>query len=463
MNKHYDLIVIGGGSAGYAAARTYREHRENVAIVDGGDQLGGLCILKGCMPSKTLLYVADVLHHAQNGKKFGLSIPDAQPDIKAIHERKKKLIGEFTQYRVDELESDRFDLYKSDAKFVSENSIELNSGETLSADYFIISTGSRINFPQIPGLDSVASITSDDVLDIDYIPKSVIVLGGGIVACELAQFLNRMGSDITVIQRSKNILKDASTQASDVVTQAFRDEGIKIFTGTKINKIVAQNESVNVEFEFEGKKTTVKGEKLFNALGRIPNTANLGLENAGIEINKTGHIKTNEYQQTTNAKIYATGDCAGPHEIVHIAVLQGELASKHILNKNPQPLNYDTMVNVVFTDPQLATVGFSEKLLIENGLDFISAEYPFDDLGKSILMEAKYGYVKIFVSRTDEVILGAECVGKDAGELIHSLTIAVTLKATVSSMLKAHWYHPTLSEIWTYPMEEILEELENKF
>jgi pyruvate/2-oxoglutarate dehydrogenase complex dihydrolipoamide dehydrogenase (E3) component len=198
---------------------------------------------------------------------------------------------------------------------------------------------------------------------------------------------------------------------------------------------------------------------LFLALGRSPFTSSLNLEKVGVELLPTGHINTNAFQQTSCPNVYAAGDCAGPHEIVHIAIKQGETAALHALGKKVRPINYDSLLTVVFTDPQLAVVGLSPAQLLKRGIEFLSASYPFDDHGKSILMNAKYGYVTIHAEKETGRVLGAECVGKDAGELIHSLSVAVGMQATVDDLLQADWYHPTLSEIWTYPLEDLAEEI----
>jgi len=455
MSKHFEFIVIGGGSAGYTAARTYRECSESVAVVDSSAELGGLCILRGCMPSKTLLYIAEVLHHARHGAIFGLDIPSAKADMAAVHERKKRIIGEFADYRVGQLQSGKLQLYRQSARFVDEKTIRLDDGSELTADAFLVSTGSVVNFPPLPGLEPASAMTSDNVLDLDHLPESVIVLGGGVVACELTQFLNRMGSKVVQIQRSPTILKEGSPEAARVVMQAFRDEGIELHTGTKITGIEKTKDRFQVAFQVNGQEIAKEAAYLFNALGRKPNTANLDLEKAGVELLPSGHIKTNSVQQSTNPRIYAAGDAAGPHEIVHVAILQGEVAARHAAGLNPEPVNYDHLTKIIFTDPQIATTGMAETELQDRHISYSTADYPFDDHGKSILMEAKYGYVKVLAEPSRGVVLGAECVGKDAGELIHSMAVAVALEATVFDLLKAHWYHPTLSEIWTYPIEEI--------
>jgi pyruvate/2-oxoglutarate dehydrogenase complex dihydrolipoamide dehydrogenase (E3) component len=456
----YDLVCIGGGSAGFNAARTAVALGQKVAIVDGARDLGGLCILRGCMPSKTLIYMAEVLHLAQKGRVFGLKIPSARADLRAIHARKKKLIGEFAAHRLQALTSGKFDLIRARARFTGPHTLLLSNGRTLRARHFLIGTGSRVSTPPVPGLREAKAWTSDDVLDLDFIPPSVIVLGGGIVACELAQFLRRIGSRVILVQRSRNILRDHSECASTVVQQAFVDEGIELFAGTAIQSVASDRRGTTVTFLHDGKTVVRRAAHLFNALGREPNTAGLDLAAAGVKTRPNGQIIINRWQQTSAPHIYAAGDCSGPAEIVHIAIQQGELAARHAAGvKHLKPVDYSLLLNVVFTDPQLATIGRLEHELDEKGVAYLSASYPFNDHGKSILMDANYGYVKVIAEPKRGRILGAEIVGKDAGELIHCFSGPLAMKATVFDLLRAPWYHPTLAEIITYPLEEIAEKI----
>ena len=458
--KTYDFLVIGGGSAGFNAARAAVSLGRKTAIVDGARDLGGLCILRGCMPSKTLLYMAEVLHLAQKGKIFGLKIPSARADMKAIHARKKKIIGEFANYRLHALQSGKFDLIRAHARFLDPHTVELSNGEKIRAQQILIGTGSKVSVPPVPGLADVKFWTSDDVLDLDFIPKSVLVLGGGIVACELAQFLSRIGARVTLVQRSPNILRDHSEDASCVVQKAFVDEGIELFAGTQLQSIAQDKRGVTATFLHDGKRIVRRAAHLFNALGREPNTAPLNLAAAGVKTLANGQIVINRWQQTSAPHIYAAGDCSGPAEIVHIAIQQGELAARHAAGvKKLKPVDWSLLLNVVFTDPQLATIGLLESDLAAAGTPFVVASYPFNDHGKSILMDANYGYVKVIAEPKRGRILGAEIVGKDAGELIHAFSGPLAMKATVFDLLRAPWYHPTLAEIITYPLEEIAEKV----
>jgi pyruvate/2-oxoglutarate dehydrogenase complex dihydrolipoamide dehydrogenase (E3) component len=460
--KSYDFLVIGGGSAGFNSARVAAGLGLKTAIVDGARDLGGLCILRGCMPSKTLLYMAEVLHLAQKGDTFGLKIPSARADMKAIHARKKKIIAEFADYRVKALESGKFDLIRAHARFIDPHTVELTNGERVRAKRILIGTGSKVSVPPIPGLAEAPFWSSDDVLDLDFVPKSVIVLGGGIVACELAQFLNRIGTKVTLVQRSLNILRDHSTAASTVVQQAFVDEGIELFAGTQLQRVTHRRGEFAIEFVHDGKTLVRRAAHLFNALGREPNVASLNLAAADVKTRPNGQIITNRWQQSSAAHIYAAGDCAGPAEIVHIAIQQGELAARHAAKvKQIKPVDYSLLLNVVFTDPQLATIGLLERELDANGTPYLCATYPFNDHGKSILMDAMYGYVKVLAEPARGRIIGAEIVGKDAGELIHCFSGPLAMKATVFDLLRAPWYHPTLAEIITYPLEEIADKVKS--
>ncbi len=459
----YDFVIIGGGSAGFNAARVAHGLGKKVAIVDSSKPLGGLCILRGCMPSKTLLYMAEVLHLAKKGSVFGLQIPEAKPDMKAMHQRKLAIIDGFTNHREEQLLSGKYDMLRAKARFEDAHTLALSDGTKIRGEKILISTGSVVSTPPIPGLAETPAWTSDEILELDFVPESVIVLGGGIVACELGQFLTRIGTKVTLIQRGTDLLSGHSPDASGVVQQAFKDEGMEVFTGTRLDQISGDAHRVAVTFTKDGETITKNARYLFNALGREPNVKGLNLEAAGVDVDDKKRIKTNRFQQTSASHIYAGGDVCGPHEIVHIAVAQGELSARHAFGvADLKPINEDHLLHVVFTDPQLASIGLTEKKLKDRKQPYLAASYPFNDHGKSILMDANYGFVKVLADPKDGRVLGAEIAGKDAGELIHIFSGPLMMKATVHDLLQAPWYHPTLSEIITYPLEEIAEKIEDQ-
>ena len=459
MRTTYDFVAIGGGSAGFNGARVAASLGRRAAVIEGAREMGGLCILKGCMPSKTLIYSAEVLHMARAGRTFGLEVGPARADMRAMHARKLRIIGQFRDHRVNQLKSGNFDLIRGYARFVDPHTVDVG-GRRVRSKVFLVGTGSRVSVPPVPGLAQTPHWTSDDILQLSSLPRSVIVLGGGIVACELAQFLARAGTRVTIVQRSPSLLSNHAPGPAAVVRQAFEDEGIEVLTGTSLSMVRPVKGGVEVAFERKGKRLARRADHLLNALGRRPDTEGLGLPAAGVGTKDNGRIRTNRWQQTTSPNIYAAGDCCGPHEIVHVAIQQAELAARHACGvRRLKPLSDGMLLSVIFTDPQIGTLGWSEADLKRRKISFLSASYPFNDHGKSILMNANYGYVKVMASAASGRILGAEIVGKDAGELIHSFTGPMAMGATVRDMLKAPWYHPTLSEIVTYPLEEIAERL----
>jgi pyruvate/2-oxoglutarate dehydrogenase complex dihydrolipoamide dehydrogenase (E3) component len=460
MKRQYDFVVIGGGSAGYNAARVAAGLGRRVAVIDSARKLGGLCILRGCMPSKTLIYSAEVLHLAHQARSFGLRSRGVSADMRALHARKMRIIGEFAEHRVKQLKSGSFDLIRGAARFVDRHTVEIRGGKRITGTHFLIGTGSRVSVPPVPGLSEVPFWTSDDVLELNFRPRSVIVLGGGIVGCELAQFLRRIGTRVTLIQRSDHILRSHSQESAKVVRQAFEDEGIEVLTDTQILGVRSKRGAISVSFKHKGRTGVRTADHVLNALGREPATSGLGLAAAGVRTAPNGRIIANRWQQTSMPNIYAAGDCCGPHEIVHVAIQQAELAARHSCRvKGLKPISDASLLSVIFTDPQVASIGWGERELRKRGIKFVSASHPFHDHGKSILMNANYGFVRAFAEPKTGRILGFEIVGKDAGELIHCFTGPITLRATVRDMLEAPWYHPTLSEIVTYPMEQIAEKL----
>jgi pyruvate/2-oxoglutarate dehydrogenase complex dihydrolipoamide dehydrogenase (E3) component len=269
-----------------------------------------------------------------------------------------------------------------------------------------------------------------------------------------------MGSKVTLIQRSLQLLKGHTPEAAAVLREALEAEGAEIICGAALEQVSRGPRGFRVDYTSGGQPHFRRAEHCFNALGRRPNTGKLQLDQAGVKITGTGQVIINRHQQTSAPHIYAAGDCSGPVEIVHIAVLQGELAARHAAGlKTAKPVDFDLLLNVVFSDPQLATIGIPEGKLKEKKLPYLSASYPFDDHGKSILMEAKRGFVKVLAEPKTGRILGAEIVGPDAGELIHIFSGPLAMRATVHDLLGAPFYHPTLAEIVTYPLEELAAKL----
>jgi pyruvate/2-oxoglutarate dehydrogenase complex dihydrolipoamide dehydrogenase (E3) component len=460
---NYDFVVIGGGSAGYAAARTAAGAGLKTCVIEGAREVGGLCILRGCMPSKSLIESANRFRAIGHAPEFGLRVENARFDTAEILARKRRLIDEFADYRRQQLKEGDFDFVRGTGSFIDRTSVRvrhLDGGEeTIIAKSFLISTGSEISFPDIPGLSSASCFTSDDVLDLAAVPESVVVLGAGPVALELAHYLHAFQSRVTIVQRSAQIAKGFDEDAAKVVEQSFRKRGVNIFTKTKLLQVESNGSTRRVVFEHQGTRQTVEAVAILNALGRKPKVTDLRLEKVGVELND-GAIAVNPHQQTSVPNIFAAGDCCGPFEIVHMAIEQGERAARNaarVLQNQPtlESMDYRLKLYVVFTEPQVAVVGLSEMEAKAKNIDYLVASYPFCDHGKSIIMDEMDGFVKLLADKSTREILGASVVGPDASELIHEVVVAMRFHATARQFATTPHYHPTLSEIWLYPAEEL--------
>jgi pyruvate/2-oxoglutarate dehydrogenase complex dihydrolipoamide dehydrogenase (E3) component len=455
----YEVAVIGGGSGGYAAARTAAGAGLRTVVIEGGKEVGGLCILRGCMPTKALLYAAEVRHLAQYGGLWGMKPGDVPFDWSAVLARKDGLIKEFADYRVQQLNSGKFQFIRALARFSGPHTLALDNGQTLTAKHFVISTGSVVARPPLPQLSGVGYLTSDDALALKKQPKSLIILGGGAVAVEFAQLFARFEVEVTLVQRSGQLLKECDADAATALETVFRREGIKVFTNTRLVDAYRDGSLKAITFLHGERKTEVKAQDILFALGRSPNTASLCLDKAGVATDK-GRIVANDRMQTSAPHIYAAGDCTGPYEIVHIAIQQGEIAAHNIAQPDrPRAIDYRLLLSVVFTEPQIATVGLTEKEATARGVSFLAASYPFNDHGKSLIMEARDGFVKLLADPKSGEILGGACVGPAGGELIHEITVAMAKRMTVRELAAMPHYHPTLAEIWTYPAEELAEKI----
>jgi pyruvate/2-oxoglutarate dehydrogenase complex dihydrolipoamide dehydrogenase (E3) component len=464
----YDVAVIGGGSAGYAAARTTTSAGLKTVVIEGGEEVGGLCILRGCMPTKALLFMAKVAYTVKHSATFGVRAGRISYNFKKAMARKNLLVKEFADYRVQQLNSGKFKFIRANAKFLDPHTVALAAfpekqkptpPATLTAKHFVITTGSVVSPAPLCQLHDLDCLDSDSALALKKLPKSLVILGGGPTACEFAQFFVRFGVRVTLVQRGAHVLRDFDPDTSNVIETVFRREGIQVFTDTKLLDARRKGKMKTVFFEHNRRTVSVSGEKLLFAMGRTPNTAPLDLEKAGVKTRPNGSIIANDLMQTSAPHIYTGGDCSGPYEIVHIATHQGEVAGRNIISLNSAHADYRLLLSVVFTDPHLAFVGLTEKEATKQGISFLAASYPFNDHGQSILMNTMDGFVKLLADPKTGEILGGQCAGPLGGELIHEIVAAMAKRMTVQELAVMPHYHPTLSEIWTYPAEELAEKI----
>jgi pyruvate/2-oxoglutarate dehydrogenase complex dihydrolipoamide dehydrogenase (E3) component len=466
---NFDFIVIGGGSAGYAAARTAHSLGLRVAVVDGAEELGGLCILRGCMPSKTLIESADRYLTIRHAAEFGLKAQPLGVDVRVIRDRKRRLIAEFAEYRQGQLEDGRFVLYRGHAAFVTAHEIcviprDGSASFSLTAHSFCITTGSVAQVPPIPGLAETGYWTSDDILDAEDLPQSFAVLGGGAIALEMAHYLEGIARTVTLIQRSAQFLTGLSPACSEVIEKAYAERGITCHLGTKIHRVSETHGRKHLEYLHGSHERSVTVDQVLVAMGRRPATDGLDLEAAHVSVSHH-KVVVRPTMQTTQPHIFAAGDVCSPLDVVHVAIQQGEIAARNAarLLKHEtalEEMDYRLLLFGVFSHPQVAAVGASEAELVAKQIPFVTASYPFADHGKSMVMGELAGFVQILAHRHTGEILGASCVGPQATELIHEVVVAMHHRTTVQDFMLIPHYHPTLSEIWTYPAEECAEQLE---
>jgi len=451
----FDVAILGGGSAGYAAARTAAAGGLRTVVIEDAEEVGGLCILRGCMPTKALLYAAEVLHRARHAEPWGLRVEKVSFDFAKVMARKDALIQEFADERRAQLAGGKFQFIRARASFLDPHTVALNHGGSLTAAHFVITTGSTVAPAPLPQLRDVGYLTSDEVMKLTQLPKSLIVLGGGAVAAELAQFLARFGVHVTLLQRGAHLLGEFDTDAAMELEKVFRREGLNLFTNTELTGAQRDGARKTVSFRQHDQPASVTAEEILFALGRVPNTASLNLAKAGVAT-EGGRIVADDFMQTSAPHIYAAGDCTGPHAIVHLAVRQGEVAAHNLAHpKARRRMDDRLLLAVIFTEPQVACVGLTEKTAAARDIPCLTARHPFRDHGKSLIMEARDGFVKLLADPQSGEILGGACVGPSGGELIHEIVVAMSKRMTIHELAAVPHYHPTLAEIWTYPAEEL--------
>jgi pyruvate/2-oxoglutarate dehydrogenase complex dihydrolipoamide dehydrogenase (E3) component len=328
---------------------------------------------------------------------------------------------------------------------------------------FLIATGSEVFVPPVPGLVETGFWTSDDVLDAAELPKTIAVLGGGAIALEMAHYLEAMGCGVTIIQRSAQLLTGTDPECGAVLRQAYERRGMRVHCGTHLTSVTQVEAGKRVEFTQDGHTHAVVVGEVLLAMGRQPATGGLSLEEAGIATHRQ-KVTVNDRMQTSRPHIFAAGDVCSPLDVVHVAIQQGEIAARNasrLLRSEAaeEAIDYRLLLFGVFSQPQVAAAGETAEALQKRGVPIIQASYPFNDHGKSMVMGELDGFVKLIGHAQTGEILGACVVGPEATELIHEVVVAMSFRATAKQFLAIPHYHPTLSEIWTYPAEEIADQV----
>ncbi len=465
----YDLAVVGAGSAGYHAARVASDQGKSVALIEGGERFGGLCILRGCMPTKALLRSAEIAQLVRESAELGIETSEPVINWSRIVQRTADLVTKFADYRHDSARGlDRVDIIRDWAAFDSPESLRL-SNRTLTADRFVIATGSVPRTPGTesdkhpPGLEETGYLTSDDVPLLPELPESIIVFGGGAIALEFAQLFCRLGVEVTVIQRSPLILSNMDADLAAALTRYMTDEGVKFVTDTWLEKVELRNGLKTCTVHVDGRVETYSAQEILLAVGRRPAVAGLNCDAAGV-VCTDGWVEVDEQMRTTNPRVFAGGDVVGgpvvgAHQLVHVAVRHGEIIGHNAFNDSPLTFDHRLVPEAVFTDPAIGIVGLTDEQAAKSKRPILTAIESFEEQGKALTMGQAKGLVKMIADADSGEILGVHILGPEGADLIHEAIVLMHFHATVHDVASIPHLHPTLAEIMVDPAEAIINQV----
>ncbi|MCB1113673.1 MAG: dihydrolipoyl dehydrogenase [Chlamydiia bacterium] len=443
--KHFDIIVIGAGPGGYPAAIRAAQIGKSVALVEAGE-LGGTCLNVGCIPSKTLIAGAEIWQSVLNCSKFGISVENPTFDYAKMVERKDNVVKKVRSGLEGLIKANKITLVRGFATFLSPKKLKIDGDETqeITGDKIIIATGSSPKeIPAFP-FDGKRILNSTDILAMTKLPKSLVIIGGGVIGCEFASLFNALGVEVTVLEMMPRLIPMEAEAVSSALEKAYRKQGIKVEVGKMVKKAEAGENGVKIELE-EGK--VYEAELCLVAVGRSMNTDKIGLDKAGVKDDGKGNIPTNEKMETNVEGIYAIGDIASKWWLAHVASHQGLVAASNACGK-PARMHYDAVPSVIFTHPEIATCGLSLEEAIDQGYDATVGAFPFQALGKSQASLKTEGFAQIVTDKKTHQILGAQIVGTEASTLIAEMAVAIGNELTVECITETIHAHPTVAEVW---------------
>ncbi len=423
----YDLAVIGTGGGGMAAAIKAAELGRRACIIEAGT-IGGTCVNIGCVPSKTLMLAAKAYHTAANHPFAGLHTRAEGLEWETVFEQKNNLVDKLRQSKyVDVLSSygDSITLIKSRARLQPDGSVLLEDGRSIKAGKVVIATGVKPRILPVDGIENVEVLTSTTAMTLDKQPRSLIIIGGRAVALELGQIFVRFGTEVTILQRSRRIIPDHEPELAGALEEYLREEGLSIHTGTRPVTIRQEGGEKVITSEENGIQREFRAEQIIMAVGRVPNTKEMGLEEAGVKLDEKGFILVDDYMQTSNQNIYATGDVTNLPKFVYVAASGGSVAAENALNGNNSRFDLTVLPEVIFTDPQVASVGLTEEQAKAEGYDVKVAKLPVSYVPRALTAHDIRGLIKLIADRTSDRLLGAHVLAAEAGEVIQTAALAI--------------------------------------
>jgi pyruvate/2-oxoglutarate dehydrogenase complex dihydrolipoamide dehydrogenase (E3) component len=452
--QHYDLAIIGSGEGGKYLAWTMARQGKKVVVIER-KYIGGSCPNIACLPSKNIIHSAKVASYFFRSEEFGISKDNVQIDMRAVRNRKRKMVDDLVQIHLDNYRSSGAELLMGSARFVESPvhgtrilEVTLLDGSTrlVTGTDIVIGTGTRATLPDLPGLIEAAPLTHIEALELDHIPSHLIVLGGGYIGLELAQAMRRFGSRVTIVDHHPRLLPREDEDVSAAMQDLCRDEGIELVLGADPTHVEGKSSaSLTLHLTQNGAPATLHGTDLLVATGRTPNTSNIGLDIAGVELTDRGYIAVNDRLQTTAPHIWAIGECAGSPHFTHISyddfrVIRDNLnGHQHVTTGRQVPF-------CMFTDPELARIGLNETEAKANGIPYQIMRIPMAaDLRTRTLSETR-GFMKALINPSSNRILGFTCFGVSAGELMGTVQVAMIAGLPYTALREAVITHPTLTE-----------------
>ena len=446
--EEFDSIIIGSGPAGYVCAIRAAQLGLKVCCVEKSTTLGGTCLNIGCIPSKSLLHASQAYDQAKNYETMGISFSDVSFDLNKIMQSKDDSINKLTGGVNFLFKKNKITHKKGFAKIINNNEVEVSNNtnsELVRAKNIVIATGSEPLIPSEVLIDEKNILSSTGALSLDKVPSHLVIIGAGYIGLEMGSVWSRLGSKVTVIEYEDHILPNMDREVAKNFQKILIKQGFDFKLSTSFNKVIKQNDKLSVQIENDGQTLEVDCDKILISMGRKPYSYGLNLENIGVELDKSGFIRTNSKFQTSLNNIYAIGDCKIGPMLAHKASEEG-VAVAEILAGQAGQVNYDTIPSVIYTFPEVASVGKTEEELKKLSIQYKVGKFPFTANAKATVMQETEGFVKIISDLQTDEVLGVHIVGADAGNLIGELVVAMEFGASAEDLARTCHAHPTLTE-----------------
>ena len=451
----YDVVIIGSGPGGYVAGIRAGQLGLKVAVIERDPFLGGTCLHRGCIPTKSLLENADVWGKIQKAKDFGITVGDATINWSDVQKRKHGVVDNNAKGIEFLFKKNKVEKITGFGKVIDRSTVDVD-GRQIKTKNIILAMGSvPKDLPHIKA-DGKLIINSDHILQIDRIPKSMLVIGAGAVGCEFASIFSRFGTKTTIVEVMPQLLPIEDEEIAKEFTRIMKKKGIDVFTDAKVLSCEPSENGVTSTVETKGKQQVIETEVVLSATGRGPVTSGCGLENLkGVKLDKRGYIEVDPFMRTGEPNVYAIGDIVPTPALAHCASAEGILAVEHLAGKDVRPINYDHVPNATYTEPEVASVGLTEKKAKERGYDVKVGKFPMTANSKAKILGEANGLVKYVVDAKYDEVLGVHIVGPKATELIVEACAALELEATSESIARTIHAHPTLSEALMEAAEDV--------